>query len=364
VSTLEKIQKHQPTISLFFATVLLIPFQLLLLFSSEAVLVLSFIDITPLILFLFGYFVMTIVYCSIASLVFHPKRIVSPVNIQVGTAVTFSIIQTYIQYSAVQAIKPMSAYETLTFIGNQAGNFLLVTLILIVIGITQLSIVKWVIGLNFDGIDRASFSINGKVKDIIKILDTEFLTVHGFNRRKDNPRAKNPIWVLKRWDVNGNFVILTIGTHMEDEDKTILASTAFRRSDYGISKNNIASAMRDSIINDIKVRLEASTLKLIVTKIEGVDDFVSLKAYSHSLAPTLSKIEIAEKFFREIPRHHLYSIIITFVALFAVVVAFVMHLLDTNTFIGVFVAIILALIAELGIAVREEMSRKEIEEID
>jgi hypothetical protein len=350
MSTLEGMQKEQSTVNLFFATVLLIPFQLLVLFSMENAYLTS--D-TMLLWQLLGYFVMTIIYCIVTSLLFHPKRIISPINIQVGTATTFSIFKIY---NTVQTTQFMST------IGNLAGSLLFLTIFLIIIGWVQLPIVKWVIGLNFDSIDRTSFQIDGNLRDIMRILGDEFCNVWKFSRRRDNPKAKKPIWVMKRFSLNRDFVVLAIG-QSNNKNKCILATVAFHADQYGISKTKNASEIRNSIINDIEVRLMSSNLELNPTPLDKTDDAISTIAYEHAIAGTHSKIEITKGFFRNIPRFYRYAICITFIAFVGITIVFGMKLLDLSAYIGVAVVLVIALIIELGVPLREELSRQ-IEELD
>jgi hypothetical protein len=363
VSALEREGKDYSSVGLFFATIVLVPFQVLL-FATVIVENLFPLQSSVMILFpdnrliLAAYILMPIIYCTIASLLFHPKRIVSPLNVQIGTIVVFMSIMIYNALSAV----PMP--NASTFIGNLIGSLLFVSVISIAVGLIQLKFVRWVIGLNLDSMDRATFLINGKPKDMLKILGDDFLSGSGLSRRKDDPKAQKPIWILKWSDTYGNLVIFAISSQTDHDDKSILATIAFKTGQYGVSKSKRASDRRDSIINDIAARLMKSDPTLSITPVDRLDDPVSLVAQDHALVPTLSKIEITEKFFRRIPRYHLYIIAILLVALATIAVAYAMNLLDLGAFVGIVIVIVLGLLLDLGSSIREELSRKTIEELD
>ena len=363
MSVLEKCRKEQSTVALFFATILLIPFQFMLFATALTETAIStvlterqvvFPDTIPLII---TYLLLPIVYCIVVSQLFHPKRLVSPINIQIGTITVFSIVIIYLALNNPLLISPQGFENLFT-------SVFFLDVFMGMIGFIQFIIVRWVIGLNFDSIERVSYSVNGSVRDILAILGNDFLIAHDFSRKKDKQNVENPIWVLKCRDPYGNSVILTIGKHNSDNDKTIIASTSYRTSLYGISKSQAATAMRTSIINDAEMRLNRSKLKLTLTPIENVDDRVSTNAYVHSLAATRSKTEITVEFLRNIPRYYLYAIIITIIAFVGVTIAFASNLMDSNGFVGALVVIVVALIIEIGVPLRDEIVHQKIEEID
>jgi hypothetical protein len=364
MSTLEKIKKAQSIVGLLFATVLVIPFQVLILFTA----IFASIDfqnntanLAPNgIPFLVGYFVLTIVYCAGSSLVFHPKRIVSPINVQVGTAFVLSAI---LIINMLDTTKPTTTSQALTLIGNLSGILIVLALFLVAVGFVQFLIVRWVVGLNFDSIDRASFTVKMSPEDFLRTVGDILHDVWEFNRRKDNPKAKtNIIWVLKTRDPYGNSVVLTVGSVLGNNNKSVLVTVAYHASSLGVSKSKTASEMRNSIINDIKERLMDSK-RLTLTPTD-IDDHVSVKARNHALAITRSKIEITREFFQSISRYYLYALIATVIAFLAISIAFAIGLLDSGTYVGAVIVVAVALIFDLGASVRDELSRREIEEID
>lgn len=279
-----------------------------------------------------------------------------------GVSVVISLFLIYWELANANA---STTSEALALVWALAVVMLFSTFFLVMVGYLQYFIVWWVVALNFDSVDRVSFLINAKTEEVMTTLSDEFLDVWEFSRRKDNPKAKkNAVWVLKCRDTYGNRVILTIGSHSVDKNKCILATVAFHRTLYSIESSKSASGMRTSIINDVKERLLKSNPQLNLTQLDAVDDLVSSKAYSHALALTCPKTEITKEFLRNIPRYYLYGIIITLLALVFMIAAFALRFLDISTFVGAVIVLVVALLAELGVSLREELSRQEVEELD
>ena len=359
--TLEKLKKEYNTISMFFATILIIPFQTLL-FIPVSMDSLSALENSEMSLFPESQFVMVIYvllpifYCIIVSLFFHPKRLISPINVQIGTVIVYSTIVIYHSSTLVDL--------TFTTYLNLFGSIFILASIAIMIGIFQFIIVRWVVGLNLDSVDRSSYIINGKLKDIMKALDGDFISVWGLSRRKENPKAKKPIWILKRKDIFNNHIIIAIGSHPENEEKCILATTSFHLSNLGISKTEKSSARRDSILNDIECRLKKTGLQLSIIPITEINDTISYRAYAHAIKVTNSKIDIVKGFFKNLPKYYKWAIIITILIFVIITVGCYLEYIDFNTYVGVVIVIIITLFIEVGSLVREELLRKNIEELD
>jgi hypothetical protein len=356
---LEKRETVQSTVGLFFATILAIPFQLLFLFL--AILGLANFQATTTTLspngipFLIGYFVLTIVYCAITSFLFHPKRIVSPINVQIGTAFILSLMMIW-HMLETPTTTPILDIMTM------AIALLVFSAILIAVGFIQFLIVRWVVGLNFEGLDRVTYAINTDFKTVAnKVIDIDFLRRYGFNRKHDVGK----ILVYKlRW-ASGESIIFTLGVDSKNNSNTILATVAYQQTLDWVCEFKQASSLRDDLITVLTKRLTEINPSYTVTRV-GLDDPISGRAYFHARNPTRSKVEITREFFKEIPRYYTYAIAITLLALIGLSVAFGLHLgnLDLNTYLGVATVIFIAFLTELGLSLREELSRKKIEDIE
>jgi hypothetical protein len=364
--SLERIKKSQSTLSIFFATILVIPFQVLILGYA---LIQSLDVVTAQVSFgvdvyayFAGYIALTVIYCIILSLSFNPKRIVSPINVQIGSSVVLSILLIAYEIRNSVANTLAEALNLLTALGIVI-SFLV--FFLVALGFFQFFFVRWVVALNFESVDRLSYSINAKTEEVMSIMDDEFIDVWGFSRRKDNPKVKkNPIWILKCRDPYGNRVVLSVGSNSANDATSLLGTVAYQTTLYTVQSSKSALGMRTSIINDIKERLRKANAQFALTELATIDDTVSFKAYSHALASTCPKTEVTKEFFKKIPRYYLYGIIITVLAITFITGAFILGRLDVNTYIGAIIVPVIALIAELGVSLREELKSEEIEELD
>jgi len=364
MSIVEKLRKESAPARLFFATLPIIPLQTWMLLSTITEAAISSLENAPQYFFPdtlttgFAYFLLPIIYCIIVSLLFHPKRIVSPLWVQIGTQVIFSTIV------ITNAMTSASFREPQTY-QNLVASLLGVALIAIMVGVVQEIIVKRVIALNFEDIDRASFTVDMNPKDFLKVVGDILRDVWEFNRRKDNPKAKteNVIWVLKTHDRYGNYVILVVGSILGNKNKSTVATVAYHTSTYGISKSKNASNMRNSIIRDINGLLTENSKPNLVPAKE-VNDTISAKANNHALAVTRPKTAIVADFFKRIRRYYLFAMIFTAVVFAAMTVAYVTSVIMLNDYINSIIIVGIALVFELGASLAEEWHSREEEEID
>ncbi len=351
----EKLKKSQLTISIFFATIVIVPLQawILLPVTIQSFTALEKIPINyfPSSSITFpAYFLLTIIYCILASLFFRPKRIISPINIQAITVVVFSFLMIYNSFQ----ISMTSQVFVNIFI-----SLIFVAMTVILIGIVQLLIVRWVTGLNDDGTDKISYLVNEKLKDVLKnIGGKNYLSSRDFNILRDGGIIDNKILSLRCRDNVNNFVIVSFGSLLEDNNKTIIATVAYHSDLTWVSKSKKASIQRDSIINDIKERLEKNNNNIVFTKLETIDDLISRNAYSFIELITYSKITIIRGFFRRISRIFKFIIGITLFMFVSLTIAWYNAFIDNNTYIGIVATTVIALIIEIGITLKDEVSGK------
>jgi len=364
MSIIEKLRKESAPARLFFATLPIIPLQAWMLLSTITEAAIASLQNAPQYFFPdtlttgFTYFFLPIIYCIIVSLLFHPKRIVSPLWVQIGTQVIFSTIVITNALSSV-SFRELQTYQ------NLVASLVGIALIAIMVGFVQEIIVKWVVALNFEDVDRTSFTVDMNPKDFLKVVGDILRDVWEFNRRKDNPKAKaeNLIWVLKTHDRYGNYVILVLGSILRNKNKSTIATVAYHASAYGISKSKTASDMRNSIIHDINGLLtENAKPNLVLAK--EVNDTISVKAYNHALAVTVPKTAIVADFFKRIRRYYLFAMIFTVVVFAAMTLAYVAKVIMLNDYINSAIIVGIALVFELGASLAEEWHSREEEEID
>ncbi len=229
--------KVPSTLNLFFATILIVPLQIVLLIpiSLET---LSTIREEPSYLFqnnpmiIFIFLLLPIIYCIVISLFFQPKRLVSPINIQILTSVLFAQI-------VLNSI--MDAELTLDIFINIFGNLIFIFIILIEIGLFQFLCVRLVIGLNYKDSVRKSYIINLSPKDVINILkDSNFHKSRKFKILKINKNTNNPLLILRFNDFKEH-IIIAFGNYRNEKNKCVLAIAAFHKDLSWISKSEYAT---------------------------------------------------------------------------------------------------------------------------
>ncbi|TRZ70048.1 MAG: hypothetical protein D4R96_02120, partial [Nitrosopumilaceae archaeon] len=135
------------------------------------------------ILYYVAYFVLTIVYSVSTSLIFKPKRIISPLSIQ---AVSIGIILIVI---ATPFAWTPSLVSNHVVVNNVIGWVFIISSILLITGFTQAVIVKGLVGMNIDpdGLERKAWSIDLRYDFVKKIiLSEDFMSQENFRVKKYN----------------------------------------------------------------------------------------------------------------------------------------------------------------------------------
>lgn len=343
--------------------ILLVPFQTLLFSAFVLNLASSAVESWGVLLFpenipvLILWGILPIVYCVAASLYLRPKRIVSPIYAQIATTSAFSLMIIYAGFSIT--------IPTLSAVANLTINLSLLMMTTIVVGIGQFFVVRWLVALNFDGMYRESFLVNGDFNTVMDILGDDFCTSWHVHKQKYNSELKNPMWIMRhRVDDAGNRVILAIGHLGDDENKCAIALTAFRQSNYAIFPSSQATQRLISMRNDIDERLGSKDVLLSLMPLTTLDDPVSKIVKKLGEAPTISRIEITRRILRQIPRSYKYAFIFTASVLAIVTLVYAAKPFDFGTYIGIVVATVFTMIAEIGIPLRDELRTHKIEELD
>jgi hypothetical protein len=357
MSILEEIKNTQTTLGLSFATIIVIPFHIIILFSTYVAsydfqTMKSTLGLKSLPVFI-GYFILTIVYCALASIFFNPKRIVSPINVQIGTGTTLSIM---FIYDTLKTMKPTTEAEAWQIVGNMAGTIFFLIIVLFLVGAFQFFAVRWLVGSNLVGMDRKSYSIDGDYGTIDRLLD--FLSVRDLRRQTD---IENKI-IYKMPRTYASQVLLVLGPDPKNEHHSILATVAYRKGTYSFEKSEYAATLRDSIIAEIYGRLIANDRSYEITPIDKdePDDPISTWANLLASTPTRSRIESAGDLLEKIPLFYKTLITMTTIALITINIAFwtTYRNFDFNTYVSLTVFLIIALFVEAGIPLREEVFRK------
>jgi hypothetical protein len=361
----QKIRDAQTVLSLFFVTIFVVPFQFLLLFglivTSE-----NPQTYTPNILlinlpYLIAYIILTIVYSIVTSFLFRPKRIVSPINIQIATGIVLGIVA-FLEIRS--ASSPLTMETTLSLFGRVAFNIFLLTTVLTSLGFAQLFLVRFLAGLNFMGIDRKSYLIDADVETVDKLLKS-FLPSRNYKR---GTRLENQI-MYKKPRLASEQVILLIGLNPQNKNNTILATAAFHKGYYNVEISQQSIDFRDSAIKELTGWLLTNNPSLEIWDKDNLEDPVSAGAYAEAYDPTTSKIpkiESIETVLEKIPLSFRVMISVTFIALLGVNVSYWAHYggLTFDTYVITTVGLLISLFVEIGIPLREELKLKREKQTD
>lgn len=303
-------------------------------------------------LLLVGYIVVPIIYCSFASILLHPKTMVNPLVIQIG-AFALVIIFTLMNLSNGRVIATTQLVLTLGVLIAFSMAFV------ILIGFFQGLIVVLVIRMTYEDVDRISYLVDMKPKEFLHKLGDSFLIDYNFTRECDT----SEFWVLERSD-NNRHLLLEIGTNPKDENRSILATISYEVVDNVIIKSDSANRLRESILDNIEKRLSINFQK----NITALDDPVSKLALINVENYTRSRIEVTWTFLRKLPRLFKLMLGLTLALLVGLTVIYFnfnqQKIISTDTFVGAFVVLMVALFIEIGIPLREELQKKKREEIE
>ncbi len=114
-------------------------------------------------------FVVPLVYCSIISSYVSPKRIVSPLLVQVGAVLIASVFilnGVYAEYQSISISIPLTTVFAFTAVslGISVGLWA-------VVGLLQGFFVRWLVGLNLLSINEKRYGLNAPMDAIISTFE-------------------------------------------------------------------------------------------------------------------------------------------------------------------------------------------------
>jgi hypothetical protein len=303
------------------------------------------------IILIIGIIIFPIIYCSIFSVILEPKTLVNPIWIDTG-AIAIVIILTLYNVSYGTIPLKSQAVAVLGFLAFASCA------LVIVIGLFQWLTVRWVIRINFESADRVSYLIPMKPKQILHKLGNSFLEDWDFSRECD----VGDIYVLKR-EEGYRYLLLEIGANPKDENSSILATVSYETKNNWIVKSDGALRKQKIIIGDIETRLGLT----FHDNLSDLDDTVSRLADDNVKELSVSRLAVTWSFMSKMPRTFKVMFGLTFMLLISLSVAhFAISTLgvSSDTYIGLIVALILAMALEIGLPLRDELAKRKREDLD
>ena len=302
------------------------------------------------------YIVIPIIYCSVASLLFQPKKMIHPLHVQfiVFAVVVLMVIN---NVSITLGAFPNSTNSAMLLLGLSIGFS---ALFFIAMALMQWFSVRWLIRMNYEDSDRVSYIVDMPTKEILHKLGHSFLDDWSFSRERDI--GEN--WILKREEENYRHLLIELGPHPLEENKSVIATVAFECTNNWIMKSPSASNNRDTLVSEIEKRLKLQ----FHDKLADLDNTVSRLAESNVKDMAHSRIEGGWLFLRRLSRMFKLMLGLTVALLFVLSIAYFNFNANINmssdTYIGAIVALLIVLFIEIGFPLREELAKKKREEID
>ncbi len=299
--------------------------------------------LTPLLMII--YFILTIAYSIATSLSIAPKRIVSPFNIQIGTASFLSVALAVIFLQA-PLVTDFQQIQNLIF------NLLGMGAILVYAGFMQTQIVKWVIGLNGteDDIERATYLINSDYNTVAEILkDEAFSNLARFRVAKE---AKD-LLVLEGSARIRNKVqkfVVALGTDFTNKGNSLLTTASYEAHYYTIAQSRTATERRKAIVRYLEGSLRERNPTVNIIQQEQHDKVVTPLALAHALALDTKPRLVA---LRRLPKLHVAIMGGIAAAVIAFTILFNAKLIEEDTYYSVLIIIIITVFVELIPLIRE-----------
>jgi hypothetical protein len=306
-----------------------------------------------------GFFVLycliPVVFCSFASVLSRPKKLVNPIIVQ-GGVMAIAGLTIIFKIALATGIQ----YQSALLVGLLLGIITLSVVIALVIAIMQWVVLVWVIAMNYESSDEKSFVINLTTKAILHKLGSSFLDDFNFSRECD----LGDIWRLKRTDGNFRWLLLEIGPLPDDGTKSIVSTVAYEIQSDWIVKSSSASNVRDTILDSMEKRLGLT----FTDNTTDLSNPVSRLAIGNVKDLGRSRIEVTWVFLRRVSRFYQIAISLTVTLLLALsIIYFYLSQninFSTDSYVVTTVALIIALIVEIGLPLRDELNKKKREELE
>jgi len=305
--------------------------------------------------FILGYTLFPIVYCTLVSFLAIPRRLISPLNIQIGTFVFGTIIVldkalfSTPYFGTLPSVQITNLATVLTVYLVVAGVFT------VTLGFVQTIAVRFLIGLNLEDLDPVSYRINASLSFLNTQMDKNFRDSFNLSKQTDDDGI-----VIMKGNNDALSIVLCIKEFRDEISEKvdcILATVAYESRFTVVTKTEAASTWRDSFVWALRGKSMRQYATIEFVRLETLDDPASMRAYNLAKEPTEGRVRIGLQFLSGLPKELKSGIIVTVIAWLAIFFIWAIQYLSNDGFIGTSVFIIVALFVEIGIALREDTSR-------
>lgn len=311
------------------------------------------IDLYPLDLLSFALvLIFPIAYSVVSSLFFEVRRIVSPLYIQLGTVAVGSILILDGVFRSLYL--PVASPFFPTLVIGYSFTVPISVIYMFLVGFIQTWVARWVVGSNFDGLAQVSYSVNLNSGRITDLLDKSIRIPLNLVRKD----ATNGV-LLYEMSKGNNIAMLVLGADPVDHSKSIISIVMFKRGLYGIGKSDTSRDLGKVLEWALRGRLVSEESAADLTSLES-SSLASEAAHSIALRYTHSKLKIGSESWSNIPTGYKTAIALTLFVMLAITAAFIQHFegFEFNAYLDAIVVLFVALLAEIVLPLREELSRQ------
>lgn len=278
------------------------------------------------------------------------KRRLSPLKIHMGTFILFSVItmDNLFRYIFEQNV-PSFPFHAVTRFGLILLPFFAQ---LAALGYVQTGVVYRVLALNAPTrpLDQKTYRVNVDEGTLIKTIEGSHL--EGYSKIDDK------LYEFK-WR-GAKFAVLALSGNQKS---TVVSTVPYQMTVDSLVPTIETSEARNSLINDLEKRLEPFTKgkrRIEFTQITGpFDDSVSARALQFALKRTRSKLTILNEMWADVPSFHRIVIVLSILALAVMSGLYLMRIVtDVNTIVSTVVFVVIVVLLDLGIPLRDELLRR------
>jgi hypothetical protein len=298
------------------------------------------IQIIPMII---AYFVLTIIYGVVMSLMIRPKLIVSPFYIQ-GVTIVFLILMI-----ATTVIVFPSSFQTEEQRESIVANISMFFVFIFVTGLIQELIVRKLVGLTGtrEDTEKQTYNVNASFETLARYLtDVAFLKRY-FLTVKEYDKDFLVIMSKKQAPTQQVFVLVS---DENDHASSILTTICYQIRFDTFFKTNAAREEREIILGTLerRMRREKSDFGFIASNTDN--EYSLQQSYYYALRPTEARLASL----RDIPTRFVYLTIVLIAIGIGFTIAHVMTaeqtppLVDQTILAAVWVALIVGIITQLA----------------
>lgn len=290
------------------------------------------------------YIILGIVFSLGASVSFTPKRIVSPLYVQLTTA-TILIIVLNVYNFVLNPTLPL----TLDFVFVELVIIFMFYGILGGVGWMQQQFVRRILGVNGgrENIDYQTYSLNVRYDDILKVINRRFLDRYDLNKK----RSEDMLLLQSKWGMYTKHVIVII-PDPDHDTKSILSITSYQIRFDWLTIPRDASG-REAILGGLERMLKLTNQNVIL--IQREDDKI---ATNNAITQTLKVTESPLGEIRNYPKRHILLFGAFTCVSTAVVLGYIFNLINGDTLTNVIVFLVIVFIVEAVPLLRERVRER------